>query len=328
MKINLKNEFEDHRANSKAVKIVVIGSSIYDLSIRIPRLPVVGETISGEEYSANVGGKGANQAIGVARLGAQVTFVTSIGDDQFGRVFRQTFQNAGIDDSFCHVDPHTPTGIGIPLVLNGGQNAIVVAPSASRKLPIVAVQAARDKIVSADALLVQLECPANAIAYAIETAKEAKVPIYLDPAPLGEAIEEFVWSADVITPNESEAEVLCHEKVSSVSEALKASISLREKGPSTVIITLGEKGCVASTSTYTGFVPAFKTNTVDTTGAGDAFSSGFAYARCAGADLISALTFANACGALACMMVGGIPAMPIYEAAIELVHSRVERWTE
>src|SRR6202521_4462273 len=229
-------------ASPRPLSFVVVGSCIVDFCVSVPRLPEPGETVLADSVTRSLGGKGANQATALRRLGGEVAIVACVGCDDFGEAFLDFFRQEGIETGFLHRDPSAPTGMAFPMVLPGGGNAIVAAPSASMRLPEAAVAAAAARIRQAAALLVQLEVPAAAAAAAMAVARQAGVPGFLNPAPAVEAAARLAAGADVLIPNEMEAEALTGTPVRAPEDALRAADRLRALGPEVVGVTLGERG--------------------------------------------------------------------------------------
>src|SRR5579863_6724066 len=301
------------------LSFVVVGSCIVDFCVRVPRLPGRGETVLAESVTRSLGGKGANQATALRRLGGEVAIVAGIGADDFGAAFLEGFGREGIETRFVHRDAAAPTGVAFPMLLPGGGNAIVAAPAASMALPVVAVEAAAERIRGASALLLQLEVPAAAAAAAMALARAAGVPVYLNPAPFVAAAPRLAAGADVLIPNEVEAAALTGAPLRTPEDALQSAERLRALGPAAVVVTLGEQGAALSAPGIRRFAPAFVVEAVDSTGAGDAFCAGLVDARCRGGSWAEALDFACACGALACRGAGAIPWLPTAAAVRELL---------
>jgi ribokinase len=297
-------------ASPRPLSFVVVGSCIVDFCVSVPRLPGRGETVLADSVARSLGGKGANQATALRRLGGEVAIVAGVGCDDFGETFLDFFRQEGIETGFIYRDPSAPTGMAFPMVLPGGGNAIVAAPSASMRLPEAAVAAAAARIRQAAALLVQLEVPAAAAAAAMAAARQAGVPVFLNPAPAVEEAQRLAAMADVLIPNETEAEALAGTPIRAPEDALRAADRLRALGPEVVVVTLGERGAALSGPGIRRIAPAYPVAAVDSTGAGDAFCAGLADARCRGAGWSEALDFACACGALACRGQGAIPWLP------------------
>ena len=319
--------------------VAVVGSCIMDFCVSLPRLPRLGETVVAGGLSVSHGGKGANQAVALARLGAAPRLIAAVGDDDFGRSFRTRLRDEGVGVDLVGTAAAAPTGIGIPLILAGGGNAIVVALGAAMSLRPEAVSAAWREIAAAAALLLQLEVPMDTAIAAMEIARAAGVEVCLNAAPVVEGAAEACRRADVLVVNESEAEALAGVTIGEeIGSALDAATALHRFGPAVVVVTLGERGAVWSggdpletargdgPETARGdFVPGYRVDAVDPTGAGDAFCAGLVYRRIHGVDWRSAVEFANACGALAATAVGAMAALPDRAAAEALVRSG-KRW--
>ncbi|HVT59372.1 MAG TPA: ribokinase [Thermoanaerobaculia bacterium] len=302
--------------------VLVAGSCIVDFCVKVPRLPRPGETVLASGFTRSLGGKGANQATALRRLGGEVAILTCLGEDDPGESFMRLFREEGIRADLVWRDRSAPTGMAFPMVLPGGANAIVAAPSSSLLLPLAAVAAAGATIRRARALLLQLEIPLPAAAAAMDLARRAGVPVFLNPAPAVEGSARLLGGADVLIPNQIEAEALSGLSISTAEDALRAAARLRAMGPETVVVTLGEEGAVVSAPGIERLIPAYPVAAVDTTGAGDAFCAGLVDAFCRGAGWPDAVDFACACGALACRGEGAIPWLPTRAQAAELARSR------
>jgi ribokinase len=298
-------------------KVVVVGSYVVDLMSRAPHLPKPGETVLGGPFVMGPGGKGGNQAAAAARCGSEVTFVTKIGDDVFGREALNHFKAENIDAGYVIVDPNQATGAAIIAVDDQGENSIVVALGACGTVTEAEVLAAEAKINEADIVLLQLETSVEAVVTTVKLAEKYQVPVILNPAPYQDFPRELLSSVSYITPNETEAFELSGIEVRDEQTALSAAKRIHEMGVRTVIITLGSKGAYLYKGGRSGeLVSGFKVNAVDTTGAGDAFNGGFAHALSNGATVREAMTFANAVAALSVTKIGTAPAMP-YKAEVE-----------
>lgn len=289
---------------------VVVGSCIVDFCVSVARLPGRGETVLADSVTRSLGGKGANQATALRRLGGEVAIVSCVGSDDFGEAFLELFRQEGIETGFVHRDRSAPTGMAFPMMLPGGGNAIVAAPSASMRLPETAVAAAAARIAQAAALLVQLEVPAAAAAAAMAVARQAGVPVFLNPAPAVDGAARLAAGSDVLIPNEMEAAALTGLPIRTPEEALQAADRLRAMGPAVAIVTLGERGAALSGPGIRRVTPAYPVAAQDSTGAGDAFCAGLVDARSRGAGWAEAVDFACACGALACRGAGAVPWLP------------------
>jgi len=278
-------------------KICVVGSSNIDLVARTPRMPVFGETLHGHTFHIGFGGKGANQAVMAARLGGQVSMVTKLGRDTFGQDTLANYREQGINTTHVLFDDHVASGVALILVQErNGQNAIVIANGANETLSPEDIQAASAAITSAQVLVCQLEVPLAASVEAFRIAKAAgNIPTIFNPAPVGELSAEVLALTDVLVPNEVEAEMLVGFKVDNNDAATKAARNLQQRGPKTVIITLGSRGAlVAETGHDPQFIPAQKVDAVDTTGAGDSFVGSFAYLIASGRSVVDAARGASA----------------------------------
>jgi ribokinase len=292
-------------------KIVVVGSSNTDMVVRVAHLPAPGETVLGGAFVMAAGGKGANQAVAAARLGAQVTLVARVGEDVFGERALAGFEREGISTQHIIADPEAASGVALITVDSEGENSIAVAPGANARLSPEDVQRARAAILDADVLLLQLEVPLKTAQAAAELARQAGVRVILNPAPAPESPlpPALLACVDVLTPNEKEAAALA-----GVPESLeRAARRLLEMGVETVVVTLGARGALIVTPESQQTVPGFPVEALDTTAAGDAFTGGLAVALAGGQPLNKAVRFANACGALAATRLGAQPSLPTEE---------------
>ncbi|NMC80559.1 MAG: ribokinase [Chloroflexi bacterium] len=290
--------------SNTAFDIVVVGSNMVDLLSKIPRLPKMGETLVGTHFHMGFGGKGANQAIMAARLGAKVAMVTRVGDDTFGVMTRENFRQQGIATDYVFVEKGLSSGVAPILVDETGHNLIVIVPGANMKLSPTDVRQAEGHIRSAKVLISQLEIADDAILEAFTIAHQAGVKTILNPAPARPIPLALIRASDWIVPNESEAELLTGMAVKGRLGAEEASRRLVEQGARSVILTLGEDGALIYEQREARYFPAYPVQAVDTTGAGDAFIGGLAYAIARGDSLQLAIEFANKCAALSVMKVG------------------------
>ena len=291
-------------------KVMVVGSFNTDLSVRTPHMPVPGETILGGPFATGPGGKGANQAVAAARLEADVTMLVKLGKDLFGDQAAQNLEREGVRPDHILRAGDTHTGVAFIIVDNQGENMIVVAAGANDQLAPADVERARPAIQSADVLLVQLEVPIETVARAVEIAHEAGVKVVLNPAPGRTLAPELLARVDVLTPNESEAQIITGLPVRNIQEAEAAARNLIATGVGAAVITLGAKGALVVTPKQTEHVPGRPVQVVDSTGAGDAFSGALAVALGEGKDLVAAVDFANAAAAIQVTRPGTAPAMP------------------
>lgn len=292
-------------------KIVVIGSSNIDMVVRADRIPAEGETILGGEFAMVPGGKGANQAVCAARLGADVKLVARIGDDVFGQVSLDNFRTVGVDTQFVTRDSSSPSGVALIVVDARGENAIVVAPGANSRLTPADVDRARDAIAAADAVVLQLEIPAGTVDHAVDLAASLGVKVVLNPAPMRPLPSEVVSKVDVLVPNQHEAAgLLGIPGDASDLDAASAARRLMSLGAGSVVITLGSRGAYAASPDSAAFVEALKVDAVDTTAAGDAFTASLACALAEGLELPDAARFASRVAAISVTRPGAQPSMP------------------
>jgi len=287
-------------------RIVVVGSSNTDMIVQTERLPGAGETVMGGDLVIAAGGKGANQAVAAARLGGAVTLVGRTGRDMFGEQTLNELHREGMDlDQFIQ-DSHAPSGVALIVVGRGGQNLIAVAPGANHRVSAQDVADSAAAFEGCRIVLLQLEVPMEAVLAAAEAGRQAGATVILNPAPAATVDERLYGLVDILTPNEHEAALLAGQ---AGPEA--AAATLLERGPGTVIITLGETGVLlARAGQPPQRLPAFRVEPVDTTGAGDAFNGGLAAALARGLDLPTAVRYAQAVAALSVTRLGAQPSLP------------------
>ncbi len=290
-----------------AAKIVIVGSFNTDLTTYMERMPRPGETVYGREFVIGPGGKGSNQAVAAARLGADVTFIGRVGQDVFGDMGLKIWQDEGINTDFIVRDPDHATGVAPIFVEDSGENVIVVALGANQAIQMADLDAAAEIIAQADVLVTQLEINYDMVAYALKLGKEKGLRTILNPAPAGMLPPDVVALADYITPNETELEVLSKMPGGEFTAQAQSLLTTDEQ---TVVVTMGSKGVQYVRKADSGLIPAYKVDVVDTTGAGDAFNAGMAVALAEGLELRDALAFGNATAALACTRPGTARAMP------------------
>ena len=294
--------------------VTVVGSLNMDLVVRAPRIPEPGETIIGGEFRTVPGGKGANQAVAAARLGAQVAMVGRVGGDAFGGLLLDNLAAAGVDHTFVARDAEAATGVALIEVDDAGQNSIVVVSGANMRLAPVDVEAAAAAIGVADVLLLQLESPLETVTRAAQVAHAQGVTVILNPAPARPVPDGLLGLVDVLIPNESETALLTGLPVGGQEETEAAAAALRRMGVATVILTLGGRGALLAHAGGVELFPAFDVTPVDTTAAGDAFVGGLAVALAEGRPLQEAVRWGNAAGALATMTLGAQPSLPTRQA--------------
>ncbi len=311
--------------DSVKTRVVVVGSSNTDMIIRLSRLPRPGETLLGGEFSMAAGGKGANQAVAAARVGADVTFIARVGKDVFGDRALEGFRRDGIRVDRIVRDPRSASGVALIFVGAEGQNSIAVAPGANGRLTPADVRKARRVIEMADVVVVQLETPMDTVREAAEQAAAAGVPVVLNPAPARTLPSRLLRLVTVLTPNETEAELLSGVAVRNDRSAGRAADVLLAQGPRIVVITLGARGALVATKEGQQIVPSFPVRAVDTTAAGDVFNGALAVALAEEKPLTEAARFANAAAALSVTRLGAQPSAPTRRAVESLLRSRSPR---
>ena len=291
--------------------ILVVGSSNTDMIIKLDRLPRPGETLLGGEFITAAGGKGDNQAVGAARAGGRVTLIARVGRDMFGEQAVAGLVRDGINVDYVFRDKTSPSGVALIFVAKDGENIIAVASGANGRLTPAEVKKAKSVFSDASVLIMQLETPLATVQAAAELATRAGVPVILNPAPARRLPDQLLDRVSILTPNESEAELLTGIKVNSDAAAARAADKLRARGVQTVILTLGARGAFVAGDGCRQRVPGFKIKAVDTTAAGDIFNGALAVALAEERPLLSAVRFANAAAALSVTRLGAQPSAPI-----------------
>ncbi len=275
-------------------KIIVLGSCNTDMVIKAERLPLPGETILGGTFLMNAGGKGANQAVAAARLGGEVTFICKTGNDLFGRQSVELYGKENINTDFIFKDDELPSGVALITVDANGENCIVVAPGANSSLSKSEVDLAKDAIINAELLLMQLETPVETILYAAKIAKRHGVKVILNPAPAQPIPSELISQLYMIVPNKTESEILSGIEVTNWESAKCAADIICKLGVSVVVITLGSMGTLVKDGDEYYEIPVpIKVDAVDTTAAGDTFCGALCVGISEGMDLPDAISFAN-----------------------------------
>ena len=291
-------------------RICVVGSANVDLTFRTPRLPVPGETLSGHSVHQCLGGKGANQAVVAARLGADVTFVARVGNDGFGIQAIRTYEAEGINISCIQVDDEVPTGTAAILVDDDAENCIIVVASANDRLTPEDVRAASSAIAQADLVLCQLETPVETAIEAFRLAREANKLTVLTPAPAQNVTPELLQLCDVCVPNETEISAIVQEPVFAEADAIGAAELLRGRGVGRVALTMGSAGVLVLDESGPTHIPATKVDAVDTTGAGDAFTAALAVSLADGLSLVDSARFAGEVAAISVTRIGTQTSFP------------------
>ncbi len=290
-------------------KILVIGSSNTDMTVKTKALPLPGETVLGGEFVMGPGGKGANQAVAACRLGGDVSFICKVGRDVFGDNARRQYEGEGLDISGV-LYSEKPSGVALITVDESAENCIVVASGANGDVTEEDIEKSRAAIEAADILLLQLEIPIPAVLKAAKIASEAGAYVVLNPAPMAELPEEIWPCISLITPNETELAIFSGQTVTDEASASEAVKALQSKGVKDVIVTMGSKGSLICNGEGRDFVPARRVKAVDTTGAGDTYSGALCVALSEGKTLKQAAEFATAASALQVQKMGAQNAMP------------------
>lgn len=291
-------------------KVTVVGSSNTDMVVKSGRLPLPGETIVGDSFLMNAGGKGANQAVAIARLGIPTTFVARIGNDMFGQESKVIFENEGINVKYVCTDEENPSGVALITVDEHGENSIVVAAGANAKLSVDDIEMATKEIESSNYLLMQLEIPMQAVEAAANIAHTSGVKIVLNPAPAQYISCDLLEKLYIITPNRGEAELLTGIKILDIETAKEAAMEIIRKGVQNVIITLGSIGSLVCENGEFTLVEAFKVEAIDTTAAGDTFNGALCVGLTEGMTLIEAVVFASKAAAIAVTRMGAQSSIP------------------
>jgi len=302
-------------------KIVVVGSSNTDMIIKVPWLPKPGETILGGKFFTAAGGKGANQAVAAARAGGDVIFLARIGDDMFGQKAKEGFIKDKINVEYVLTDESEPSGVALICVAEDGENIIAVAGGANSNLSPADIEKQSDIISSADILLGQLETPLETIHKAVSIASDNGVKVILNPAPAQKLSDDLLAKISILTPNESEAQLLTDIEVNNAEDASKAADVLMARGVETVLLTMGSRGAYIATAKFKELVSGFKVKAVDATAAGDVFNGALAVAIAQNKPVREAVSFANAAAALSVTKLGAQPSAPTKEEVDKFLKS-------
>lgn len=290
--------------------ILVVGSSNTDMVIKTNHFPAPGETILGGQFLMNAGGKGANQAVAAARLGGKVTFVGKTGNDIFGRQAIQQLANEGINVEYMVTDLENPSGVALITVDHKGENSIVVAPGSNGTLNEADFDKAIVALDHAEYVLMQLEIPLSTVEHIAALAFDKQKKVILNPAPAAKLSDELLSKLYIITPNETEAELLTGIKVTDELSALKAATFLHEKGVEIIIITMGSAGAFILANGQSEIINTIKVEAVDTTAAGDTFNGALTVALSEGKTLKESILFANKAAAISVTRIGAQASVP------------------
>lgn len=291
-------------------KVVVVGSTNTDMTVRVPRLPARGETVLGRDFQITAGGKGANQAVAAARAGATVIFVTALGTDDFGERAVENLVREGIDVDLVRRVAGMPSGVALICVDETGENSIAVAAGASRALRPEDVEPLAPVLHAGDVILMQLEIPLVTVEATARFAATEHAQVILNPAPAQALPDSLLATVSLLTPNEREAEQLTGVAVSDEGTLTRAAAALHQRGVRGVLITLGARGVFASVDGISELVPGFRVEAVDTTAAGDVFNGSLAVALVEGRAPRDAVRFANAAAALSATRMGAQASAP------------------
>lgn len=293
----------------KQPAVCVVGSINIDMVTTAKEFPEQGETVLGGEFKTYHGGKGANQAIAAARLGAEVTMIGAVGDDQFGKDILQNFRAEGVHEEAISVIPKTSTGIAT-IILSEGDNRIIVSPGANSKLTPEIIATSREILMKSDIILLQLEIPMETVRYTVDFAYEHHIPVVINPAPFQKIPEDILKKVTYLTPNELEHASLAE---------LPFYRSMKDKA----IITKGGDGVEYETSTGKKIeIPSYQVNVKDTTGAGDTFNGALVTEIASGSSIEQAIKFANAAAALSVERVGAQGGMPTREEVLGFINKQ------
>jgi ribokinase len=290
--------------------ILIIGSNNTDMMVKTKRFPKDGETVMGGNFLMNQGGKGSNQAVTAARLGAEVTFITKIGDDLFGKQTLENLKKEGINTSQVILAKGEQSGIALITVNEAGENNIVVSPGANLNLQVAELQGIDKYIHLADIVLIQLEIPMDVVEFVAEKAKKLGKKIILNPAPATKLSDKLLDGLYLITPNQSEAELLIGTEITDEDPLRRAADLLRLKGVKNVIFTLGEKGIYFSNITNSDLIDAPRVKVVDSTAAGDIFNGALATALANGKEWHDAIEFAINAASISVSRIGAQTSAP------------------
>jgi ribokinase len=295
-------------------KIIVVGSINTDLVVRAAHIPAPGETILGSSFFITGGGKGANQAVAVAKLCGHAYMIGKVGNDVFGEQAILNLQHENVDTNFVYTTDQQPSGVALIAVADSGENSIIVAPGSNSALTKEDILKAEQIISQCEYVLMQLEIPFETVAATIELAKKHNKKIILNPAPAAELDDAILQQVDIIIPNQSETLLMTGIEVKDVDDAIWAASWFHEKGIATVIITLAEQGCFISDASFKGIVEGYKIDRViDTVAAGDTFCGALAVALLEGMQLKDAARFANIAAALSVTKNGAQASIPSRE---------------
>ena len=299
--------------------IVVVGSLNMDLVINTDFIPRPGETVLGNDFKQIPGGKGANQADAITKLGADVFMVGKVGQDEFGKTLKSSLKNDGVNVDYIFEKEGIPTGVAAIIVEKSGNNAITVASGANFELVEEDIERAEIAFENADIMLVQFETPMSTVSYALRKAKKMGLRTILNPAPGFRLSEDILNHTDIITPNETELELLTGHNTDNIDEIREAALILLEKGINDIIVTLGSNGALHVTKEGISHYKALKVNAIDTTAAGDCFNGALAVGLSEGESIEESISFAMAAATLSVMKKGAQSSLPRREEVMNFI---------
>ena len=294
----------------KPKKIIVVGSTNMDMVVKTDYIPAPGETVLSGAFFMNPGGKGANQAVAISRLGGEVVFITKLGNDIFGKQFSELFKQEGINTSFILSDEDLPSGVALITVDKSGENSIVVASGANASLNREDLRLALPEIDNAAFLVLQLEIPMATVEYVVAYAYEHQISVILNPAPAGFLPDTLLQKIDILTPNSKEASNIAGIAVDTIDNAFDAARIIWGKGVANVVVTMGALGAVICERGKCYHIPSSEVKAVDTTAAGDVFTGAIAVALSEGNTLAEAVKFACAAAAISVTRLGAQSSIP------------------
>jgi ribokinase len=290
--------------------ITVVGSFAVGMTIRASKLPIFGETMLGSDFDMGPGGKGSNQAVATARLGARSALVAIVGDDKLASIGTDLYAVEGVDAAYVTPRKERATGVGFIILNEHGENFIILDMGANELLDAKAVDAAEARIAESAVVMSVLEVPTAAAERAMQLGRKHGVKTILNPAPARAISPSLLASVDYLTPNESELRILLGLAPDDPRSSRELAGELRRRGSKNIVVTLGREGALILTDSLDVMVPAMEVEVTDTTGAGDAFTAGFAVALAEGRDIVDAVRFGVVCGGAACTKLGVIPSLP------------------
>lgn len=294
-------------------EIVVLGSLNIDLVVKTERAPRAGETLAGQDFQTFPGGKGANQAVAIAKAGGQVAMIGRVGADDYGHSLKDNLEAQGVDTAHILTTPDTTTGIALIIVEESGENRILLVSGANGQVKTEDIDAAKPLLSQAKMLVMQMEIPWEITRYALDLAAKWQVPTVLNLAPAYPIPEYMLQKVRYLIVNESEIHLLSHIEVTDMPSAKRAAMKLLNQGSEAVILTLGSKGALLATNERMEYFPAHPVEVVNTTAAGDAFTGSFVATLVKTSDLTESMNYANAAGALAVTKFGAQISLPSYD---------------